>query len=390
MFLPIGDSPNPRNFTPWVNYTLIALNVAIYVLLTLPLSTQSIDLNDPAAQAYIENLRRSLPPGIDIRQVLPSLSAWEIFVFEHGYKPGAGQISDLFSAMFMHAGFMHLAGNMLFLWIYGDNVEHRVGRVFYLLLYLVTGVAATLVFSLFAGSSMIPLVGASGAISGVLGLYFLMFPRNQVKVFIAFFPFFLNVVLIPARWVLGFYVIAQNFLPFLFGATSGGVAYGAHLGGFFAGLGIAWLGERRGWRIAPKEPFRSKPRHGVVQGGPTTIGELEQAIMRGDREMSLRTFSTAGAPLAAALSPGACAQLAEWLLDAGAPIAANDILRRCLARHRHETGPGIARAHLVMGLVRLSNGQPTAAYQYLLQVFDLDPDPDTAMRTQAALRQIAN
>lgn len=370
-----------------MNWGLIALNVAVYVFLTLPLSGQPIDLSDPSAQAYLENLRHSLPPGIDIRQVLPTLSSWEVFVFEHGYKPGAGQIGDLFSAMFMHAGFMHLAGNMLFLWIYGDNVEHRVGRALYLAIYLATGVAATLVFSLFARGSMTPLLGASGAISGILGLYFVMFPRNQVKVFIAFFPFFLNVVLIPARWVLGFYVIAENFLPFLFG-SSGGVAYGAHLGGFFAGLGIAWLGERRGWRLAPKEPFGRRGGHEVMPGGPSTVGDLEQAIMRGDREMALQGFKKAGAPLAAALSPAACAQLAEWLLHAGAPIAANDILRRCLVKHRHERGPGIARVYLVMGLLRLSNGQPTAAYQYLLQVLDLDPDPDTAIRTQTALRQI--
>ena len=101
---------------------------------------------------------------------------------------------------------MHLFGNMLFLWIYGDNVEYRLGRLAFLLWYLATGVAATLFFAVFALDSTVPLVGASGAISGVLGFYFLWFPRNTVRLFVFLFPFFMNVVAVPARIVLGVYL----------------------------------------------------------------------------------------------------------------------------------------------------------------------------------------
>jgi membrane associated rhomboid family serine protease len=177
-----------------------------------------------------------------------------VFTFVHGYKPGAPEITDLFFCMFLHGGFLHLAGNMLFLWIFGDNAEHRLGRIGYLLTYLAAGVVATLAFAVFAGDSMTPLVGASGAISGVLGLYFLLFKRNRIKVFIFLFPFFMNVILLPARWVLGFYVIIDNLLPIILGAQSN-VAYGAHLGGFLAGLIVAFAGEALSWRW----PFSNRP-----------------------------------------------------------------------------------------------------------------------------------
>ena len=241
VFLPIGDSPNPVGFKPWVNYGLIAANVLVYLLVALPLTGVGVNPRDPAVLDYVRAIRDGLPPGASIAQVIAQLSAYDLYVFAHGYKPGAPEISDLFSSLFLHGGFFHLAGNMLFLWIYGDNVEHRLGRVGYLLAYLGSGVVATWTFSVFSSGSMTPLVGASGAISGVLGLYFYLFPRNMVKVFFAFFPFFVNTIWVRARWVLAAYVLLDNLLPFLSGASSS-VAYGAHLGGFFAGLGLASLG----------------------------------------------------------------------------------------------------------------------------------------------------
>ena len=119
---------------------------------------------------------------------------------------------DLFTSMFMHAGFMHLLGNMVFLWVYGDNVEHRLGRVGFLFSYLLTGIAATLAFAGVAGNSGTPLVGASGAISGVLGLYFLLFPGNRVRVLV-FLGWFITTIMLPARIVLGIYVVIDNILP---------------------------------------------------------------------------------------------------------------------------------------------------------------------------------
>ena len=142
---------------------------------------------------------------------------------------------ERFSSMFIHADWKHLLGNLLILFIFGDNVEHRLGPRIYLLAYLGMGVCATLFFSAFSMGSNIPLVGASGAISGVLGMYFLWFPLNRVKVFIWFF-WFIQVHYLPARIVLGIYLFIDNVLPFLFGGRGGGVAHGAHIGGFVAGL----------------------------------------------------------------------------------------------------------------------------------------------------------
>ncbi|MFC1654422.1 rhomboid family intramembrane serine protease [Myxococcota bacterium] len=254
MFIPIGDTPNPRNHIPWVNYALIGINVAVYLIISLPLSFRAVDPSDPNLHEYIRLIAPDLPAWVSLYDVLLQIKAYDIFTFVHGYKPAAPEITDLLFCMFLHGGFLHLAGNMLFLWIFGGNAEHRLGRIGYLLTYLAAGVAATLAFALLAGDSLTPLVGASGAISGVLGLYFLLFKRNRVKVFIFLFPFFMNVILLPARWVLGFYVIIDNLLPLLMGAQSN-VAYGAHLGGFLAGLVVALAGEALGWRW----PWKDRP-----------------------------------------------------------------------------------------------------------------------------------
>jgi membrane associated rhomboid family serine protease len=252
VLIPIGDTPSPRNFTPYVNYALIGINVAVYLILSLPLSFRAVDPADPNLHEYIRLIAPDLPAWVSLYDVLREIRAYDLFTFVHGYKPGAPEITDLFFCMFLHGGFVHLAGNMLFLWVFGGNVEHRLGRIGYLLTYLATGVAATLTFALFAGDSLTPLMGASGAISGVLGFYFLLFKRNRVKVFIFLFPFFMNVILLPARWVLGFYVLIDNLLPFILGAQSG-VAYGAHLGGFLTGLAVALAGEALFWRWPWKE-----------------------------------------------------------------------------------------------------------------------------------------
>lgn len=252
MFFPFADHPNPRGYIPWVTWGLIAANVLIFLLISLPLSMTRVDPTDPA---LIEWLRAVSRVGVDPRLLAARATAYDLFTFAHGYKPGAPALDDLLFSLFLHAGFLHLAGNMLFLWIYGDNVEHRLGRLKFLLAYIGSGVAATLAFSTMAGHSMTPLVGASGAISGVLGMYYVWFPRNQVKVFVAFFPFLFDVVMVPARFVLAIFVIVDNLVPLLMGA-GGGVAYGAHLGGFAAGLALAAVLARRG---VPAE-LRRDPR----------------------------------------------------------------------------------------------------------------------------------
>ncbi|HCF58126.1 MAG TPA: hypothetical protein DFS52_09055, partial [Myxococcales bacterium] len=250
MFLPIGDTPKPRNFVPVVTWGFIALNLIVYLLVTFPLSVQAVDPRDPALLDYLRHLGPRLPARIDLR----GLSVYDLFVFEHGYKPAAPSLASLFSSMFLHGGFLHLAGNMLFLGIYGRNVEHRLGRIGYLVGYLGSGVVATLAFSLLTGPSWSPLVGASGAIAGVLGFYFVLFPRNRVKMLVVLPPFFFDVFLVPARLVLGLYILVDNLLPLMSGSQSS-VAYGAHLGGFFAGLVGAMVGERLAWQWPWKDPL---------------------------------------------------------------------------------------------------------------------------------------
>ena len=247
MFIPTGDIPNPRAFRPWVNWMLMGLNIAIFVCITLPLSQIPADPRSPQFREYVEVIDKERGQEVSIRGIAERLTAYDLYVFDNGFKPGAPEWMDLLYAMFLHANLAHLAGNMLFLWIFGDNVEHRLGRLTYFFAYLGTGAAATVFFTLFSWGSMIPMVGASGAISGVLGLYFLLFPRSQVKVFILLFPIFMNVVLLPARFVLGLYLVVDNLLPFLIGVSSG-VARGAHIGGFFAGLALAYYGERLSWK----------------------------------------------------------------------------------------------------------------------------------------------
>jgi len=390
-FLPIGDTPNQPGYIPWMTWLLIAANVLVYLLITVPLASRGVDLNDPQVQEFIRLMAANLPEGISLQQFISQISAYDLFTFMHGYKPGAPSPADLFSAMFLHGGFLHLFGNMLFLWIYGDNIEYRLGRIGFLAAYLFTGAAATLVFAFFAGYSLIPLVGASGAISGVLGLYFILYPKNRIKVFVLIFPFFMNTILVPARLVLGAFIIIDNMLPWVVGATTG-VAYGAHIGGFFAGLAIAWAGEQVVWQRPWKDsywrlglrPTRKTSPVVVLPGAP--LGELRAALRQNNPVKALETIAGLDRSDLAALDPSECVTLAGWLEDSGHPIAATHLLRGCLARR----GPAqdLADVYLTLGLMRLRQGQPAAAYQHLLGVFDHNPSEQTAKRAREALERI--
>jgi membrane associated rhomboid family serine protease len=145
---------------------------------------------------------------------------------------------SLFSSMFLHGGFFHLGGNMLYLWIFGDNVEDQLGHLKFFIFYILCGLAASLVHIMTTPNSQVPMVGASGAIAGVLGAYMIKFPRARILTLI-FFGFFIRIVAVPALFVLGFWFILQLLyaLPSI-GSTSGGVAWFAHVGGFLAGIAL--------------------------------------------------------------------------------------------------------------------------------------------------------
>ncbi len=391
MFLPIGDSPNPERFTPFVTWGLIAVNIAVYVLICLPLGTQAPQATNPLLRGYIDML---LAQGISpdyARAILAQTSLNDLLLFQYGYKPANPDIISLFSSLFLHSGFMHLAGNMLFLYIYGDNVEHQLGRLRFLLMYLATGVIATLSFALLAGNSMTPLVGASGAISGVLGFYFFMFPKNKVKVFIMLLPIFINVVKIPARIVLGIYVLLDNLLPILVQA-GGNVAYGAHLGGFFGGLGIAVAGEFFGW----KSPFRkdsirpmgfSRTAAAKPDSSATTVpAQIRKAYGDGDIQRMTEALKHAGTDDFAALSVEEMIGMAKLIENHGYPASANKLLR--IAISTHKGSPWIPEVYYELGRIRFQQGFSTAAYQHLLTALEHYPSVATEVKIRELLQKI--
>ncbi len=378
MFIPVGDAPNPKG-VPFVNYTLIALNVAAFLLINLPLGQRRADLNDPAFPEYLEVMAHQMGGQVDVRQLVARTSAYDLFSFEHGFRPAAPQLSDLLTCMFLHGGFLHLFGNMLFLWIYGDNVESRLGALGYLFWYLATGIAATLAHALVFSSSEVPLVGASGAISGVLGFYFLWFPRNIVRMLIFLPPFFMQVIRLPARLVLGMFLVVDNLLPLLL-AGQGGVAHGAHIGGFVAGTLAAWVMDRRGLSIPPT---------GIEPPEATPTGDAIRAALDDGRFEAAARLYFALPPAAAhgALSPTEAAPLAQWLRGAGHIDAVLLLLRRVV--RDVPQGAGLAEVYALLGTILLEDRrEPSAAYQYLLAALELSPLPETAAAVRQTLQRI--
>ena len=389
MILPLGDEPNPPD-VPVVTYALILVNCAAYLFITLPLSFMQPDPGNPVVQEYLSAVFEAMsrpPSERGARAIFRGLTEYDLFVFQWGFRPVMPQLRDLFTSMFLHGGFLHLAGNMLFLWIYGDNVEHRLGRVHFLVAYLGTGVAATLFHTLFAGQSLLPLLGASGAISGVLGFYFVWFPHNRVRLWVMLFPFFMNVIKAPARWVLGFYVIVDNLFPFLVsaGTRGGGVAYGAHIGGFLGGLAVGWVINRRALLIRPTD-FGTLGPSGAA---PPPEGSVAALIEEGDYEAAAtRYFALPTGETRRLLSEHHSLVLGHWMAAKGQARAALVLFQRHL--RDYPVGPGAADAHVGAGLLQLrAFSQPTAAYQHLVEALGLAPSPKTEALARQGLAQIA-
>jgi len=383
MFIPIGDQPNPKG-TPFITYGLIAANVLIFVLVSLPQQYSSADPEAPSTIEYARVLESIQPGQVSVNEITASLSSYDVFIFEHGYRPSDPSLMDMLTSMFLHAGLGHLLGNMLFLWIYGDNVEHRLRPVAFLAWYLVAGVAAVLFHQAFALDSPIPLVGASGAISGVLGFYFVWFPHNQIRVLMFWF-IIIRVFMLPARWVLGFYIVATNILPFLITQDGGaGVAYGAHIGGFLAGAAVALVLDRREMFSRPKE---YKGAHESPASGMGAT--IAKAIADGRFEKAAELyFDVPAARSHGILEPSDSLALGSWLATHGHTRAALSIFQRHL--RDHPRGPGLAEAHAQAGLLQLHAFQaPTAAYQHLIEALEYDPSRTLEKIIREALDEIA-
>ena len=159
-------------------------------------------------------------------------------------KEYPGPFITIFTSMFLHAGFFHVAGNMLYLWIFGNNIEDSMGHIRFIIFYLICGIVAVYTFSLVNPRSTIPMIGASGAVSGVLGAYLILFPRAKVLTLIPF-GFYVQMVKVPAIFVLGMWIVLQIINGMLSNRTGGGVAWFAHIGGFIAGMALISLFKRR-------------------------------------------------------------------------------------------------------------------------------------------------
>ena len=209
--LPIGDDDTGRRTVPLVTYVLIALNILFFFV------------EQSGGDAFI--------------------GKWA-FVPRRFVANPIGGVLTLLTSMFMHAGWLHLGGNMLYLWIFGDNVEDRFGHINFTIFYLLCGLAATFAQLAFSLGSNIPNLGASGAIAGVLGAYILLFPQGRVKVLQG-----QQVIQVPALIVIGMWIVLQFFsgIGSIAGAAqTGGVAYMAHISGFLAGFLLTFLFRSRG------------------------------------------------------------------------------------------------------------------------------------------------
>ncbi|WP_283638534.1 rhomboid family intramembrane serine protease [Marinovum algicola] len=223
---PIRDH-NPSGRTPFVTYALMAINIVVFL--------SYVDMGDRALSYFY----------------------WDYALIPAEVSAGEG-ITGVFTSMFLHGGFLHLAGNMLFLFIFGDNIEDEMGHLPYLGFYLACGLAAAVLQWASAPQSMVPVVGASGAIAGVMGGYLLLYPRAKVDILLIFIVFF-KVLPLPAWIMLGLWFGMQLFGGFSTPGDGGGVAYWAHAGGFVAGIVLClplWmrLGGPRFWAKTQGHP----------------------------------------------------------------------------------------------------------------------------------------
>ena len=218
MFIPLRDE-NPTSRIPVVTVILIAVNAAVFFF------------------------QAATPHGLELAALRFGAVPYAITHFRSLAETAAvPAVLTLLTSMFLHGSLFHLLGNMLYLWIFGNNIEDRIGPIRFVLFYLASGVAAALTHILFQPGSRIPMIGASGAIAGVLGAYWVVFPHARVKTFI-FFIFYIDVVAIPAGIVLGLWFILQVLNV----GMGGGVAWFAHVGGFLAGILLIRLALGKGF-----------------------------------------------------------------------------------------------------------------------------------------------
>ncbi len=234
--IPLRDD-NPTTIRPVMTVGLIAVNVLVFLY--------QISLGSRGGELFVYQYG-AIPAVIFGSRALPS----ELVAIPASFS--------ILTSMFLHGGFMHLIGNMLYLWIFGNNIEDAMSHGRFIVFYLLTGIGASMAHFLTDVASEIPTIGASGAISGILGAYILLYPRARVLVLIPL-GFFSRVMYIPAGFVLGFYFVMQLFQGTLsFGQGGGGVAWFAHIGGFIAGLLLVGLFKQRTVRFFNQPHYHAR------------------------------------------------------------------------------------------------------------------------------------
>lgn len=231
MVMPLRDDNTDRHTVPVVTYALIAINALVWML--------ELSMGERFINGY-STIPLEITQGTDLVGTRTVEAGGQSIPIQH--YPGPTPIYlTLFSAMFMHASWAHIIGNMLYLWIFGDNIEDRIGHAKFITFYLICGLAASAAHILFGPSSVIPSLGASGAIAGVLGAYLVLFPKKSVRVLMM-----RQIVNMPAFMVLGMWIALQVFSQIsVLGGSGGGVAYMAHIGGFVAGVALIFLMGKR-------------------------------------------------------------------------------------------------------------------------------------------------
>jgi membrane associated rhomboid family serine protease len=264
--IPIRDV-NPTSRTAWLTMALIVANVAIFVLwaptFSTPQEQQEFLFCNALIPYEVANQTTLANGGTEAREAIQESfgadpeEADALQTFLRTSCPDKSWLASVFVSMFLHGSWLHLAGNMLFLWIFGNNVEDRLGRVMYLLFYVLGGLAATGLQLAFDPNAAVPTVGASGAIAAILGSYLVLFPNAQIHTLVIFF--FITYVNLPAVFVLLSWFVLQLFsgVGEMGRSVGGGVAYWAHVGGFAFGVVVTWLfyRDRRTRRLAAPPPL---------------------------------------------------------------------------------------------------------------------------------------
>jgi membrane associated rhomboid family serine protease len=256
--VPIGDDDSDRSRIPIVNYILIVANILVFIIY----QKWGADLQFTFSYATIP---AEIITGRDI--VTPATMVHDPLTGDIVEIPGLGVTPfsvylTLFTSMFMHGGIAHLGGNMLYLWVFGDNLEDKLGHFGFLVFYLICGILASLthVFTdyMFGENHLIPSLGASGAISGIMGGYLLLFPTRTVKVLA-----FIFIIRLPAFIVLGLWIVLQiaNGTGYLGGTEAGGIAYAAHIGGFIAGMLLIKRFYNSKWLMKQKSQHSNNNEH---------------------------------------------------------------------------------------------------------------------------------